>query len=129
MKIFSFLNDWAIYKNQNLNKAFFLLGAILAGKWSINILSRLWSFVRFGQNLADKYGKGSYVVITGASDGIGKQFSFSLAQRGFNIVLVARNEEKVKTVKRELTEKFPQTDVKIVIADFSQSTEENFFSK
>lgn len=30
-------------------------------------------------------------VVTGASDGIGREFALQLAQAGFNIVLVARN--------------------------------------
>lgn len=51
--------------------------------------------IRQGKNLAQRYGKGSWVVITGSSDGIGKQFAIILAKQGFNIVLVARNQNKL----------------------------------
>jgi len=42
-------------------------------------------------------------VITGASDGIGLAMCYHLAKQGFNICLVARNEEKMKTKIKELT--------------------------
>ena len=37
-------------------------------------------------------------LITGASDGIGKAFAKRLAKEGFQIIGVARNEEKLKNV-------------------------------
>ena len=42
------------------------------------------------------------VVITGATDGIGKEFALQLAKAGFNIVLVSRSEEKLKGVAGEI---------------------------
>ena len=35
--------------------------------------------------------KGAWAVVTGATDGIGKEFSYQLAKNGFNVLLVARN--------------------------------------
>lgn len=46
-----------------------------------------------------------FLVITGSSDGIGKEYSLQLAQRGLNIVLVARNESKLIQVAREIGKK------------------------
>ena len=34
---------------------------------------------------------GAWAVVTGASRGIGKSFAYALAQKGFNIVLIARS--------------------------------------
>ena len=42
-------------------------------------------------DLSERYGKGSWAMITGASDGLGKQYAFELAREGFNIVLVGHD--------------------------------------
>ena len=42
------------------------------------------------------------LVITGASDGIGKEFALQLAAAGFNILLVARNEAALTAVAAEI---------------------------
>lgn len=41
------------------------------------------------------------VVVTGASSGIGKDVALNSAKLGANVVLIARNEEKLKEVKNE----------------------------
>ena len=45
-------------------------------------------------------------LITGASSGIGKDIAFSLAKRGYDLVLVARDEEKLENCRNEIEEKF-----------------------
>lgn len=45
---------------------------------------------------------GSWAVVTGASDGIGKAFATSLCQRQFNVVLVARREPAMMALALEL---------------------------
>ena len=51
-------------------------------------------------------------LITGASSGIGLEFAKLMAQKGHNLVLVARDEVQLKKVQKELTE---STDVEIRI--------------
>ena len=41
----------------------------------------------------------SYALITGASQGIGKELAKVFASHGYNLVLVARNEENLHKVK------------------------------
>ena len=41
-------------------------------------------------------------LVTGASSGIGKDIAKELAQKGYDLILVARNEEKLNKVKKEL---------------------------
>lgn len=43
-------------------------------------------------------------VVTGSTDGIGKEYAKQLALRGINIVLIARNESKLIQVAREIGE-------------------------
>lgn len=41
-------------------------------------------------------------VVTGASDGIGREFALQLAKAGFNILLVARNRDMLATLAAEI---------------------------
>lgn len=43
--------------------------------------------------------QGKVIVVTGASDGIGKEIALRLAQEGVHLVLVARNEERLEAVR------------------------------
>lgn len=44
-----------------------------------------------------------YILITGASSGIGYEMALQLAAKGYNLILVARRVEKLKRIQRELT--------------------------
>ena len=46
----------------------------------------------------------SYVVVTGASSGIGEEFAKRFAKRGFDLLLVSSNEEKLLRAKEEINE-------------------------
>jgi len=46
-----------------------------------------------------KYG---WVLITGASDGIGKELAVVLAKRGFKLILVSRNKGKLEQLAKTL---------------------------
>ena len=39
-------------------------------------------------------------LITGASSGIGKDFAINLSKLGYDLILVARNEKKLKEVSK-----------------------------
>lgn len=60
--------------------------------------------------------KGKTAVITGASQGIGKQIALKLAKQGVLLALIARNEESLKEVKRE-AEKLGSPKVEIYSCD------------
>lgn len=55
-------------------------------------------FVLPRRDMKARYGAKSWAVVTGASDGIGKQYCIELAKEGFNIALVARNTAKTEGV-------------------------------
>jgi 17beta-estradiol 17-dehydrogenase / very-long-chain 3-oxoacyl-CoA reductase len=54
------------------------------------------NFIRQRLALSRRYGKNSWVLVTGATEGIGKGFCEEFAKEGFNIILVSRNIEKLK---------------------------------
>lgn len=55
-------------------------------------------------------------LITGATSGIGKSCAHLFAQQGYQLVLVARREEKLKEVAKHLADKYA-VEVKTLIAD------------
>ena len=57
-------------------------------------------------------------LVTGASTGIGNELSRLLAQDGYNLVLIARNEEKLKKLSTELEEKY-NIFAKVIVKDLS----------
>lgn len=57
-------------------------------------------------------GQGNWVIITGASSGIGRALALEFAAGGFNVFLTARNEEALSEVARECSQKYHvETDV------------------
>jgi len=42
------------------------------------------------------------VVVTGATDGIGKAYATEVARRGMNVVLISRSIEKLQAVAQEI---------------------------
>ena len=48
----------------------------------------------------------NYALITGGSSGIGFEISRDLAKRGYNIILVSRNEQNLQDSCKHLSEEF-----------------------
>ena len=46
-----------------------------------------------------------WALVTGASSGIGRDFARILSKQGYDIILVARDEEKLQNVAKELETK------------------------
>lgn len=76
-----------------------------------------------------KYGakQGKWAVVTGASDGIGKEYVFQLAKRGLNVVLVSRTQSKLEAIAEEISTKYGVSTA-IVAFDASQDVEANYTS-
>ncbi|RWS22529.1 hydroxysteroid dehydrogenase-like protein 3, partial [Leptotrombidium deliense] len=81
--------------------------------FKVFIWSRIWK-----RDLVKLYGE--YVVITGATDGIGLALAKQFAERGHSLVIIGRNPQKLGNVKENL-ETFLLLERKIitVIADLS----------
>ena len=70
-------------------------------------------------DLSARYGRGSWAVVTGASDGIGAAYCEELASQGFNIALVSRTKAKLEAVEKKCKAAGVQT--RLVVADFSNA--------
>jgi hypothetical protein len=57
-------------------------------------------------------------IVTGASSGIGAVYADKLAKRGFDLVLVARNTQKLNAVAEAIRAKY-NTNVSLITADLS----------
>lgn len=75
------------------------------------VLSQLrWhDFTRYGQ----------WAVVTGGTDGIGKQYARQLAKRGLNIILISRDMEKLRATAQELEFDF-RVRTQVIQADLSE---------
>ncbi|KAF7293211.1 Very-long-chain 3-oxoacyl-CoA reductase [Mycena chlorophos] len=97
------------------------LGSLGAAKFAYQSLSVfLQTFVLPGTSLK-KFGakKGAWAVVTGASDGIGKEFATQLAGNGFHVLLVARNAATLAAVSDEIKAKYPNTQTAVHTIDFA----------
>ncbi|SCU85029.1 LADA_0D05292g1_1 [Lachancea dasiensis] len=114
-----------------------LLDGILWLVFAIGVLKATTLVLCFTSLIADlfllprvnfgKYGakKGTYAVITGASDGIGKEYARQLAKRSFNLVLISRTLSKLDTLKSELESTY-NVKVRVLAVDISEDSAENY---
>ena len=54
-------------------------------------------------DLRRRYGQGSWVLVSGATNELGRQFCHYFQQKGFNVLMVDSNGEQLQKLKEELT--------------------------
>lgn len=80
----------------------YMIGALMLGTLFSNFL-HLLKRLFFGTSITtDRYGFQSWALITGCTSGIGKEMAMELSKRGFNLVLVSRNIDKLRSLALEL---------------------------
>lgn len=94
-----------------------LLGCILLIKKVMEFLSWFWTI--FLRPSVDLKKLGSWAVVTGATDGIGKALAKQLAKKGLNIVLISRTQAKLDAVQKEIEQK-SNVEVKTIAIDYSK---------
>lgn len=86
--------------------SFAAVGTYYLGK---NIYGALKAFTKYcllpRKNLHARYG-GGWALVTGASDGLGKEYCLELAKSGFNVVLMARDNAKLEAVAKEIRDTY-----------------------
>jgi len=105
------------------------LGAI----GTLFLLSKLFSVVKLladlfvlpGISIAKLGKKGTWAVITGASDGIGKEYAIQLAKKGYNILLVSRTQSKLDALAGEI-EQASHVETKTLAMDFAADKDADY---
>lgn len=106
--------DVAIY-------GFAAVGGVVALLYVENILSFFYGhFVRPCKNIKNRFG--SWTVVTGATDGIGKAMAFEFARKGLNVVLISRSKDRLDECAAEMKSKYPKVEVKVLDVDYSNFT-------
>ena len=72
--------------------------------------------------------KNKIVLITGSTDGIGKQTAFDLAEIGATIIIHGRDHERTKNVASEIKESTDNPSIDFFVADLSSLQEVKNFS-
>ncbi|CCO29320.1 hypothetical protein BN14_03329 [Rhizoctonia solani AG-1 IB] len=100
--------------------------AVLVGFGLSFVQFVLQAFVLSGHSLK-KYGakNGAWAVVTGATDGIGREFASQLAKAGFNVLIASRTQEKLDTFASELQSKY-SVSTKTYAIDFSRRDTEAY---
>jgi short-subunit dehydrogenase len=83
---------------ENLVTAYILLPIFLV--FSTFLLTYIWRTIKL--TLCKRTVKGSLVLITGGSSGIGKALACKYAQKGANVVIMARTESKLSSALEEI---------------------------
>ncbi|KAK9087224.1 hypothetical protein Syun_029618 [Stephania yunnanensis] len=96
-----------------------LLGFISFFKTFLRLIHWAWTtFFRPSKDLKRCYG--SWALVTGAADGIGKAISIELADRGLNLILLDRDVPKLETTAKEVQER--HVKVKTLVSDLCKDS-------
>jgi 17beta-estradiol 17-dehydrogenase / very-long-chain 3-oxoacyl-CoA reductase len=123
-KAFAFIGVlWVSYKILSfwrlIASLFILPGqSVCATNIYVSLLLTLPQLSKFG-------GKGTWALVTGASDGLGKEYAIQLAQKGYNILLVSRTQSKLDTLASEIQSKY-NVETKTVAMDFAVNLDKDF---
>ena len=105
-----------------LAEILYFIGLLVAAKFLLSTLCYLIKcfYVFFLSGTVDFKKFGKWAVVTGATDGIGKEYCEQLAAKGMSVVLVSRTIEKLETVASQIEEKY-KVETKVIAVDFSRA--------
>ncbi|XP_004310009.1 PREDICTED: very-long-chain 3-oxoacyl-CoA reductase 1-like [Fragaria vesca subsp. vesca] len=103
---------------------FFIVVAIAIGLVSVckSLINCVrWVWVMFLRPPRDLKEYGSWAIITGSTDGIGKALAFEMASKGLNLVLVGRNPSKLEATSKGIRENCHEpVKVKSIVIDLAK---------
>ncbi|KAJ1607363.1 putative steroid dehydrogenase kik-i [Cryptosporidium canis] len=94
------------------------------------ILSNIYSLFHSTEKKLSSFGK--WAIVTGASDGIGKAIAKELINENLSLILIGRNEEKLRIAVEELLSlkgKGSDQEIRYLLMDFTDPTCYSSFSK
>ncbi|KAK3591885.1 hypothetical protein CHS0354_005092 [Potamilus streckersoni] len=118
-------SNWVLSMLGKSGDYFALLGVIFVSYFGLKVVLTLLRFLRSFAlgGLASLVRKpGTWAVVTGSTDGIGKAYAEQIAKLGFNIVLISRTESKLKAVASDIESKY-KVKTLIIPADFTKGTD------
>ena len=100
----------------------YFLGLLIVAKFVLSTVCSFtkWIYVFFLSGTVDFKKFGKWAVVTGATDGIGKEYSEQLAKKGMCVVLVSRTMDKLETTAAQISEKY-NVETKVIAVDFSRT--------
>lgn len=110
---------WATPTSQRVTS---IIGTAVVGLAVAQLVRTIWFWIRPSSLQIYCHAEtGSWALVTGASDGIGRGFADELLERGFNVLLHGRNAAKLQNIQAELARTHPKRSVDIVVADASKN--------
>ena len=90
----------------------------------IRLLSTIYCFEK-GSNFMMNGGHNKWIIITGATEGIGLEFAKQLFMKGYNLLLISRNEDKLEKVKNDIIFMGENNRyIRTLVIDFTADSEE-----
>ncbi|CAD8088859.1 unnamed protein product [Paramecium sonneborni] len=107
-----------------------ILGLYLTTKFLFRRAKAIISTLSLQQvDIANRYGKGSYALITGGAGGIGREFALDLARKGFNLIIVDFNQASLDSIQQEIKSIKSELMVKTLLIDFAKGDNLEFYKK
>jgi 17beta-estradiol 17-dehydrogenase / very-long-chain 3-oxoacyl-CoA reductase len=94
------------FSDLDLEILVFFIGIYYLTKWSFRTVKAIHRSFYGTKCTPERYGHESWAIITGATGGLGKSCAIELASRGFNILIISNNVDKMKQTETEITSRF-----------------------
>lgn len=103
---------------KHLHYLVLIIGSWLIIKYALSLLQGIYArLLRPGKNLLKQ---GKWAIVTGATDGIGYAMCEEFARKGLNVVLISRTLENLNAKAKELSEKYPKIQTKVLDIDYGK---------
>eukprot|EP00826_Nyctotherus_ovalis_P066576 TRINITY_DN9854_c0_g1_i3.p1 TRINITY_DN9854_c0_g1~~TRINITY_DN9854_c0_g1_i3.p1 ORF type:complete len:301 (+),score=73.30 TRINITY_DN9854_c0_g1_i3:73-975(+) len=107
-------------------------GTLTIGCKVLKTLRGVWRYVlRPSKDLFKVYGgKGAWAIITGGSSGIGLAYAKELAKAGFNLLLIARDQDRLEEKRSEILKESGENapEIQTISFDFSKPYDPVYYS-